>query len=212
MPLLEELPPHIADSLKTLRNGQSDTPLSVAIKTDIDKEGRLGERWIVVDNETIRVYSGSNGSNLEKSLNIKDIEGAKTESLVGGGALYVQQGSDVIELVRYSSPLGGRMNSVSRTIEALVNEKELPPDTIDGDDRLCKKCSRPLPKDNDVCSFCLDKRATFARLFSYALPYKAHAVGLVTLMGAGHGGEHDSGDYQQKPNRHGACPDQVNDD
>jgi ATP-binding cassette, subfamily B, bacterial len=185
MPLLEELPKNITNALQDSRDGQLVPPLSVAVKTDIDKNGKMGERWIVVDNEAIRVYSGKNGADLEKNIAIKDIKGAKTESLVGGGALYVQKGSDVIELVRYSSPLGGRMNSVSRTIEALINDKELPPDTIEGDDRLCKKCGRPLPKDNDVCSFCLDKRATFSRLFSYALPYKWHAIGLVALMVAG---------------------------
>ena len=206
MPLLEELPLGVLDALKNQRNGHGDTPLNVAVKADISEDGNLGERWITVDNDAIRVYgshishssNNSNNSNgnakevhletkLEIDLPLSKIKGAKTENLVGGGALYVQKGSDIVEVTRYSSPLAGRMSSVARTIEALINDKELPPDTIEADDRLCKKCRRPLPKDNDVCSFCLDKRATFGRLFSYALPYKWQAVTLVVLMFAGTG-------------------------
>ncbi len=187
MALLEELPAPVETTLKAHRNGTGGEPLDIAVKTDLGPDGNLGERWIVVDKHAVRVLTpGVNGHSGETHVDITvplaEIRSARTDSLVGGGALVVDRGSDTVEIARFTTPLAGRMGDVARALDALAKNEEPPVSNLDDEDRNCPKCGRPLPKDNDVCRFCLDKRATFARLFSYAAPYKLHAAGLVALM------------------------------
>jgi ATP-binding cassette, subfamily B, bacterial len=187
-PLVQPLPPAVEISLRTCRNGSSENPLNVAVQTDIGANGQLGERWIVVDEQAVRVFSpnGDAAAHLDLDIPLNDLTDPKTETLVGGGALIARRGSDLVEIARFTTPLAGRMGNVARTISALSKGEDLP--TVDEeDDRLCPTCGRPLPKDNDVCRFCINKTATMARLFSYAAPFKWHAVALVLLMFAGTG-------------------------
>jgi len=101
------------------------------VKADIGGDGTLGERWIVVDQDMVRVLT-PNGTraHVDLEVSLSDINGAKTENLVGGGALTVGKGSDTIELVRYTTPLAGRMSGVARMIEALAKEKGIEPDVV----------------------------------------------------------------------------------
>ena len=184
MALIEELPPLVEQTLRVHRNGTGDDPLTVAVRTDIAPDGQLGERWIVADAHAVRVLTpGDNGTmRLDLAVPLSEIRSARTETLVGGGALVVSRGSDTVEIARFTTPLAGRMGSVARTLDALANNKDLPEDSLDEEDRNCPKCGRPLPKDNDVCRHCVNRTATLARLFRYALPYKWHAVLVLALL------------------------------
>lgn len=186
MPLVQELPPSVDAALREHRNGTSGEPLQIAVPTDIAADGALGERWVVVDSHALRVYSpnGATDAHLDLTLPLEDVSGASAESLVGGGALLVDRGSERIEVARYTTALAGRMSGVARTIDALAKGEEAP--TVDEDeDRTCPTCGRPLPKDTDVCRFCINKAATLARLLSYAAPFRTKAIWLVLLMFAG---------------------------
>ena len=183
MPLVEELPSPIESALKKLRNGSSELPLTVAIKADLGPDGSLGERWVVADSEFVRVLSGAGDQQIV--LPFSEIKSARTDQLVGGGALLAQKGSDVIELTRFTTPLAGNMAAVARAIEATAQGKDLPESGLDDIDRKCPKCGRALSKNSDVCRFCFDKRATLMRLLSYARPYAAKAALLTVLMFGG---------------------------
>ena len=183
MPLVEELPPSVASALKTARNGSGDLPLTVAIKADLASDGTLGERWVVADEKDIRVLSESGAQQIV--LRLAEIKGARTEQLVGGGALLAQKGSDVVELTRFTTPLAGNMAAVARALDAAAKGDEAPTSSLDEIERKCPTCGRALPKDSDVCRFCFDKRATLLRLLSYARPFAAKAVLLTLLMFAG---------------------------
>ena len=189
MPLLEDLPQNIQNTLQKSRNGTGHEPLTVAVKTDIGPTGNMGERWVVVDTHAVRVLSanGDGGdAHLDLNIPLSEIASAKTENLVGGGALTLAKGADAVEVARYTQPLAGRMGSVARTIDALAKGDEPPVADLEADEeRTCPTCGRPLPKDNDVCRFCINKTATLARLFSYAAPFKIQAAVLLALMFAG---------------------------
>jgi ATP-binding cassette subfamily B protein len=186
MPLLEDLPAAVDHALKAQRNGAADSPLTLSVKTDLRADGTLGERWITLDADSVRVFSpnGDSAAHLDLSVPLGEIDGARTEQLVGGGALVVSRGSDLIEIARYTTPLGGTMGGVARTIEAAAKGEELPAENPD-EERVCKKCGRALPKNSDVCRFCFDKRATFFRLLSYAAPFKLQAIVVTLLMLSG---------------------------
>jgi hypothetical protein len=187
MPLVEEFPTSVASALAALRNGSAEEPLHVAVKTDIGPDGRLGERWIVVDGEAVRVFSpnGDATAHLDIALPLSEIKSTATESLVGGGALVADLGGETRELARYTTTRAATMGGVARTIDALAQEKDVPEASEDMQERLCPTCGRPLPKDNDVCRFCINKSAVLARLLGYAAPYRWQAILLVALMFAG---------------------------
>jgi len=184
MAMLEELPASVEAALKAQRNGHGTDPLTLAVKADINTSGVIGERWVTMDADAIRVYSpnGASAAHLDLTIPVKEITGAKTEALVGGGALTVSKGSDVIELARYTTPLGGRMAGVARVMEAVAKGRDLPEAELEEVEKLCPKCSRALPKDSDVCRHCFDKRATFTRLLGYARGYKWQAIVVTVLM------------------------------
>ncbi|MDX1933311.1 MAG: ATP-binding cassette domain-containing protein [Capsulimonadales bacterium] len=183
MPLIETLPDAVESALKSARNGHDEEPIHAAVRTDIGSDGRLGERWVVVDGQSVRVLSPNGGgpAYVDLHLPLSELNGSQTENLVGGGVLIARQGSALHEVARFTSARAGRMASVARVIDALAHGKDLP--TIDEDEeRLCKNCGRPLPKDSDVCRYCINKSATLRRLLSYAFPYRWQAVALVVLM------------------------------
>jgi len=184
MAMLEELPSSVTAALKAHRNGHAEEPLTLAVKADINNDGTIGERWVTMDADRIRVYSpsGAAEAHLDLEVIVSEITGSKTETLVGGGALVVSRGSDLIELARYTTPLGARMAGVARVLEAIAKGRDLPDADLEEVEKLCPKCGRALPKDSDVCRFCFDKRATFTRLLSYAKPYKVPAIIVTVLM------------------------------
>ena len=193
MALVEEMPSSVAATVKAQRNGSGDNPLTVAVKADIGQNGDLGERWVVVDEQTVRVLSTTaNGTTNEETrvdltLPLSEVTSSRTENLVGGGALLVGRGTDSIELARYTTPLGGRMSSVARAIDALAKGNELPVEGLDEEEKTCPKCGRAYPKDSTICPHCINKGATFARLLGYAMPYKWHTLGVLVLLLAGTG-------------------------
>jgi hypothetical protein len=189
--LLEDMPSSIEQTLQAHRNGTGEEPLSLVIKADLLPSGQIGERWVVLDSHAVRVLSSETPESpvgkVEIALPLETVASAETENLVGGGALVaLTKTGERIELARFTTPLAGRMAGTARYISATAKGEEPPSlSELDETERLCPKCGRPLPKDNDVCRFCINKTATLGRLLSYAAPFKMQAVLLVVLMFAG---------------------------
>ncbi|MFM7320143.1 MAG: ABC transporter ATP-binding protein, partial [Armatimonadota bacterium] len=185
MALLETIPDTLAKAVESATH-RSPAAGIVAVRADLDRNGRLAEHWIFADTETVRTWSDNDGTPGEiASFSLCDASGVRTETLVGGGALLLERGSDILQIARYTTPLAGRMAGVARLLDAVAKGKDLPEAGLDDIERTCAKCGRALPKDTDVCRYCFDKRATLLRLLSYASPYRWHAVALLALMLAG---------------------------
>jgi ATP-binding cassette subfamily B protein len=190
MPLLEELPKELSQTLAAHRNGTGDLPLQVAVQSDRVANGDFGSRWLVADSKALRVYTvGDTGkSSLDLTLPLVDVESVRDEAMVGGGSLFAvrKDTGDTIELLRYGTSLAGNMAGVARVLHASAKGEPLPEDadTID-DRRVCPKCGRPLPKNNGVCQACLNQGKTLARLFQYATEKRGLVVLLAVLMIAG---------------------------
>jgi ATP-binding cassette subfamily B protein len=187
MALLEELPPSVETTLKEVRNGTGHLPLAAAVKADLGIDGMLGERWVVVDQDALRVLTpnGDERAHVDLEVPLGEIRGASTENLVGGGALTVARGSETLELVRYTSPLAGRMSGLARTIEALAKNEETPELHLDDEKRVCPTCGRPLPGKLGRVPV-LFGQARRTRPFVFVRPpHRAQAIALVVLMFAG---------------------------
>ena len=127
----------------------------------------------------------SGDARLDLTIPFGDIDGARTESLIGNGALVISKGTDTVELTRFTAPLAARMGDVARIIDAIAKDKELPEVSLDEEERKCPTCGRALSKDSDVCPFCLNKRKTMTRLFSYAAAYRFETAMVLLMLLAG---------------------------
>ena len=181
------------ETLKLPRDGQSRgyTPEPrLTIKADLDASGAFGERWLVVDQTHVRVLQASPNAPapVELDIPIADIKEAKTESLVGSGALRLTlRNGQVLEAVRYTLGVAPAFQAAARVLEAYIKDED-PSDSLLADfdsKKSCGKCGDPLPDDTNVCPKCVDRKAVLLRLLSYALPYKARVVTVVVLMLAG---------------------------
>ena len=185
MPLLETPPQSIKDTLRT-----PDAEPRLSLQSDILPDGSYGERWLIVDQTHLRVMTphGSGPAQVDLDLPLSDIKEARTEALVGNGALrLVMQDGRVLEAVRYTLALSGSFNTVSRVLGAWLKGEE-PSDSLLADldkNKNCGKCGDSLPDDTNVCPKCVDKRAVMLRLLGYALPYKARVIIISLLMVAG---------------------------
>jgi len=185
MPLLETVPESLARAVEAATKAKPEDGI-VAVRADLDRTGHLADHWIFADSTTVRVWRGEDAGPSEiASHPMAGVSAVRTETLVGGGALLLEHGSDLTEVARFTTQLAGRMAGVARLLDAVAKGKDLPEAGLDDIERSCPKCGRALPKDTDVCRYCFDKRATLLRLLGYASPYRWHAAALLILMLAG---------------------------
>jgi ATP-binding cassette subfamily B protein len=162
-----------------------DHGLSMALASDIAADGTFGERWLLVDERHVRVFSpdGEGPAKLDLDVPLSDLKLARAEMLVGNGVLeLVTKDGRVLQAVRYTQALAPQFNGAARALESFIIGETPPESVLEGFERkFCKKCGLPLPEDTSVCTACIDKRATIARMMGYGAPYKAQAAGVVFL-------------------------------
>jgi len=164
----EDLPESIQTSLNQLE--LSDDGIELAVKSDVAPDGQFGERWLVMANGRLLVFSPDNGARPLVDLPLEKMRGARTEVLVGGGALEAQVEGDTVELARYSNSLTRKFSRIAKRLDAMVKREELPPDK-DEEEHRCPGCGRALEKYSRVCPRCISKGKVLRRLLAYARPY-----------------------------------------
>ncbi|MBV9848161.1 MAG: ATP-binding cassette domain-containing protein [Armatimonadetes bacterium] len=191
MPLTETPPDSVQDTLRSLAPDSHDLPLPetrISLAGDIAPDGTFGERWLVVDRTHLRVLTLTGGhAHLDLELPLAQIKEARTDTLVGNGALsLITKDGRTLEALRYTVALAPAFGAAARALESYLKEEE-PPESLGQDlhKKVCPKCGDPLPDDTNVCAKCVDKKAVLARLLSYALPYKFRALLVILLMLSG---------------------------
>ncbi len=191
MPVLETPPPSVQKTLRTHYKDSDYAPEPrLSLQADIAPDGTYGERWLIVDQTHLRVVTPqpAGPARVDFEAPLKDIKAARTDSLVGSGALrLVMSDGRVVEAVRYTLALAPAFVTVSRILEAYLKEEE-PSDSLLADldtKKNCGKCGDPLPDDTNVCPKCVDKKAVMMRLLGYALPYRVQVIIISLLMVAG---------------------------
>ena len=208
MPILQELPTELSETLAAHRNGTGDLPLHVAVQTDRLANGDFGARWLVADSNALRLYTAEKDgtkAGLDTTVRLSEIASVRDEPMVGGGSLLLKRKSgETVELLRYGASLAGDMAGAARMIDALATGESLPAGAELGDERrVCPTCGRPLPGDNNVCKACLNQGATLGRLFQYATEQRGLVVLLCVLMIAGTAAGACAG--RGRPTPHGRC-------
>ncbi len=203
MPLLENIPEEVENSLRALRTSEETEPYSVpsdvtavpfipdiVFATDLNHRGEFGPEWLVVGEETLYVFTPNGGDTAKVRHNIplNEVIQARTETLVGNGQIELQTANEVVPVLRYSLAGVAAANTVTRQINALA--KGEPPrggSAADQKTKLCPRCGRFIGEDTEVCPACLNKKAILTRLFGFLKPYKplvALGIGLLFLSTA----------------------------
>jgi len=190
--VIETLPAPLDQALKA---EAATAPALIAIASDLTLSGDYGQEWLVVTDETIRVYPAVNGTLPAPRLNVQlaSIKQPQVESLVGGGALVLSIAGTPTELVRFSNAQQRKFGRVVKYLSDVVSYrdnvakgkevKELPKLEEDKDEpKRCSGCNLLLPDGTKVCPACLNKGKVLMRLFGYLKPYWKLTAVVWTLM------------------------------
>lgn len=155
------------------------------LQTDIDANGKFGERFLVATPQKLVVVANNGSAKIEREVPLSEIGGIESKGLSGTTSLQArlktQQGEKVVELVRSSSSRAREMTIAVEKIEQLRDNGELDKERDKEAATRCDKCGRPLPWDSHVCASCVNRFATIKRLYTYLLPYKFQAITSITL-------------------------------
>ncbi|HEY3329570.1 MAG TPA: ABC transporter transmembrane domain-containing protein [Capsulimonadaceae bacterium] len=193
--LTETLPDSVAAITSksiTGRNGSNwhnpsadENPILVSLAADIDVTGRFGESWLIVTPAAVRIATAPAGetATIDREIAVDTIVSAASDPKTGTGSLTIHLKSGLVtELVRFTPSKARAFSLAARVIDRLAKgeaydsllAEELP-------QQKCPKCGTPLAPDTTVCPFCLNRRATLARLSTYAGPYMPQVVLMVAL-------------------------------
>jgi ATP-binding cassette subfamily B protein len=182
---LPELPEAVKDTLEQVGvNGNA----VLQVKTDLDAQGRFGERFLVATPERLVVVANNGVTRIEQDVPLTDLAKVESRGLSGASTLEIRlktkTGDRVVEILRGSGSKARELGHAARQIEHLRDHGTLPEAAEEEGHRRkeCPKCGRPLPWDSNVCSFCVDKMGALKRLFSYLGPYKWLAIGNAALQ------------------------------
>ena len=172
-PRLLETPPEAVRTVLTDRLPAGEEVL-IQVVTDLTAERAYGAQWIVVTAERVIIVPVE-GNDATVEVAVDKIKLARTEPLVGGGRLEIEQEAAATRLLPYSGSLSGKFSEVARGIEQLRKGE---PFFINAklDRTRCEKCDRLLPEKNGICPACIRKLATLKRIASFMVPYKGRAA------------------------------------
>lgn len=152
------------------------------LQTDLNANGRYGERFLVVTPQKLVVVEHNGSAVIERELPLSDIASVESKGLSGASTLEIRlktgNGEQAVEILRGSGSKARELSQVARQIEHLRDHGTMPEERDDQKSkrRQCPKCGKPLPWDSDVCPFCVDRLGAIKRLYGYMKPYKGLAI------------------------------------
>lgn len=183
MPELDALPPSHCAALATL--GVESESFLVVVKSDVQHDATFGEEWFVVTER--EVFALDAKGTLLHRIPMDRVTAVRAESVVGGGLLTLQLGSDALDIIRYSNACAGRFNYVAHWLNEHIEWRQGKRDSeplwdYQEEQKFCKTCGLPLPDEYTPCPACTQKHRVVLRILSYLKPYKWAAMGVGLFM------------------------------
>ena len=176
------LPDAVRDALDTVGvNGDA----VLQLHTDIDANGKFGERYLVATPQKLVVVTNNGTAKVEREVPLAQIGRIESRGLSGTTSLEARlktlEGEKVVELMRGSNSRAREMTVAAEKITQLRDNGKLSKSRTKEKPTVCPKCGRPLPWDSNVCAFCVDRLGTIKRLYTYMIPYKWLAIASLSL-------------------------------
>lgn len=159
------------------------------IRSDLDADGRWGERFLVATDRRVLVLSAPDGAaaRIELDVPLQELDGIEMKGLVGASILEARRKDDnrVVELLRGSNAHSRDLGDAARRLKQLQGGDETAPRDEEAKRKICPSCGRPLPFESQVCPFCVNKLQALKRILSYLGPYKWLAIGngIMSVLG-----------------------------
>jgi ATP-binding cassette subfamily B protein len=166
----------------------SDDFNAITARSDLNRTGEWGERYLIVTAERLLVFVQENAdkAHIELDVPLSDIIKAELKNLVGGVSLEARlketrngaNAERIIEILRSSNTYSKELGRAAKQIEHLKEHGKPGPeeDETFWQIRNCPSCGRRFPHDSQVCPFCVNRLQALRRLLSYLGPYKWVAV------------------------------------
>lgn len=179
MQWIEELPASLKEALQ--RYGGEGT-LSLAVRTDMARDGTFGERWLVATPEHLSVWTPQQGTlEPDLALPLKEVSSFTTDALIGASALQANVNGNVVEVLRYSNAHTKKFSKVAQRLDQMVKAEAIKEEEEEEKPRFCPHCGLLLPDWTSVCPACVSKLKVLRRLLTYVKPYWFWAVLLAVL-------------------------------
>jgi len=174
--------------LKAIRDLTPGGEIRLAAASDLARDGRYGERWIVLAGERVLVC-GRDGAQVEVEVDLllKEIGELQVENLIGGGMLQAVVNGHKVDLVSFTNALAKRFGRIRGQLDAAAKGKPIPEEAEKPN--RCPTCGLLIGEETRVCPRCVRKGAVLRRLLGYARPYRGRLVlvGLLMLAAVGFG-------------------------
>lgn len=164
-----------------LPNGEQ---AQLRIEVDLTESGTFGSsRLIATSERLLRLEGDPRNPRIVATWDLSRLRSPKVEDLVDATSLVAWYDDVEVELIRATAGKVLVLSNAQKQIEALLAGKDIP--ELEFKLRLCPKCSRPLPKDSDICAVCLNRGKTLLRLFEFTKPYRLRLAWGTALILAG---------------------------
>ena len=196
MPLIDPLPTQLRTTLG-LPPGD-DTLLRIALAADLTPEGHFGQSWLILSAGALQVYTPpatpDDAWTPQVTMLLADLTAARTDSLVGGGAVVVVAHQRTVELVRFSNARqhvfahAGKFLADTVAYQAAMRENKSPLPAVPtigeqlDEPKRCPTCGLVLPEGSRVCPACVDKGEVLWRILGYLRPYWRQTLYVSLLM------------------------------
>lgn len=205
---LEKIPDEIVEKSKEVFE-KDEEPL-IAAESDLNLSGYYEEKWMVVTDYRIAIFTVVSVSKEKNSVKkdseeketridyefylLDEVEDVNIKRYVGNAFFQVVINGKRKNILRFSLSYIQRFEWISGKIEKLIKSEpqqskemrdadleDMTKERLEYEDR-CPICGRKLPPGMDVCPQCIDKQKLFKRMFKYLKPYwKQGVLGLILL-------------------------------
>lgn len=180
----------LPESLTTLlKDHYSNETIHVAVASDVTRQLRYGEEWLIATDNQIATCAIDDGAyRIISSHPLRDIKKIEAVNLTGSGVVEISVNGQPHRVIYYSNARTPEFAHAVEQIKALLEGR--PAETVpfpDHDREKCTRCGLPIPADLKKCPRCTERWKTLRRIFAFVRPYRVQLIFIFLLLIAGTG-------------------------
>lgn len=181
--LLGKIPIEIQELLAAASIQASDA--HVAIRSDLDLEGRLRPTWLLITSESVIAVTPQADSNerIIGPFSIRNIQHVRKFKGVGSSFLQVRIKNFFINVIRFSNARREEFNRARIYLETLLEKQSATLDIFSKKNPwFCEKCGLALASREAECLRCASQGGLLKRTLKMMQPYQLFVILLLVMM------------------------------
>ena len=168
-----------------VRQAAPDESIRLAERSDLSRDGRFGEQWVVVTAARILVLAKEEDRFVvTRTVELGSVRTLETRELAGVGALEAVVAGKRIRVVSYSDARGAAFQKLKWDVNRLRGEdtREKPEPHKQA---VCPTCGTPIPSGLTRCPRCTPRSHTLVQILKLAWPHRTLLLLVVLLTTIG---------------------------